>query len=157
MKMTAKSATKKVAAKKAAPAADGVTGPAESEAQRTAFEALLAKHPPNAQKLGEAARKLILRLVPGVIESVWLRQSVASYGTGPKKMSEHFAYVVFAKAHISLGFNYGVDLPDPGGPLQGSGKSFRSRKIHAAEDLDRPSLLTLLKRSTTRRVPPIRG
>jgi hypothetical protein len=75
------------------------------------------------------------------------------YGVGPKKMSEHFCHITFHKNHVNLGFNYGSELPDPEGLLQGSGKLFRHVKITTPEDLSNPALRRLLEVATTHRMP----
>ena len=123
----------------------GVTGPAKSPAQQAAFGELIARQAPTVQELARAARALILRLLPGTIESVWLQQGTCSYGTGPRKMKDHFAYFVFAKGHLTLGLYQGAQLPDPKGLLAGTGKAMRSTKIATRADLESPALQQLLK------------
>lgn len=154
-KTTAKTTAKKSAAKKPAAAADGVHGPAKDKAQRAAFEAVVAKHPPEVQKLASKARALVIEAMPGVLETVWPKQGVTSYGTGPKKMSDHFTFFLFNKGHLSFGFYFGAELPDPEGLLEGTGKSLRHVKVRSEDDLARPALKALLKKATTHRVPPL--
>ena len=57
-----------------------------------------------------------------LLEVVRLGDRAATYGVGPKKMSEHFCYIAPQKYYVNLGFMYGADLPDPNGLLEGSGK-----------------------------------
>jgi hypothetical protein len=37
-----------------------------------------------------------------------VRQRIASYGIGPKKMSEHYAYIALHSTHVNLGFYRGA-------------------------------------------------
>jgi hypothetical protein len=133
----------------------GRTGRAKEGAQKAAFEAMIAQHSPEVQVLAKAARDAILHAMPDVVESVWEKQGTASYGTGPKKMSEHFTYFTFAKKHLTFGFYYGADLPDPFGLLEGSGKTMRSVKIALEEQLESAAFRALLTRATAHRVPPL--
>ncbi len=79
--------------------------------------------------------------------------SGASKSVGPKKATEHFCYISMHKSHIDLGFNYGSELPDPEGLLQGTGKLFRHLKITTPEDLARPAVRRLLEAASTHRMP----
>ena len=113
----------------------GTTGPAGCTAQVAAFEALVGGQTDGVADLARQVRSLVQQVMPNVIETVWLGQGTASYGVGPKKMSDRFVYLTFAKHHVGFGFYYGADLPDPHGLLQGTGKSMRRVKISAADDL----------------------
>ena len=118
-----------------------------------AFEAILEPCSPAVAEIARRARGLILAVLPGAYEIVWERQRIAGYGTGPKKMSEHFAHLTLHKAHCGLGFNYGAELPDPEGRLEGSGKLIRHVKLHSAEEVDGPALRQLLEAAIHHRVP----
>lgn len=58
-----------------------------------------------------------------------------------------------ATNHVTFGFNYGAELPDPKNLLEGTGKLFRHCKIKSIAALDNPDLIKLLKYATTYRVP----
>jgi len=75
----------------------------------------------------------------------WPRLQVIGYGVGPKKSTEHFCYIGLYGEHINLGFNYGIDLPDPDKLLEGAGKKFRHVKIRNIEDVKRSTLRKLLQ------------
>ena len=89
------------------------------------FEGFPKKHEDIALRLQHE----IADIYPGVVEIVWKKQNIASYGVGPKKMSEHFCYIGFYKNQINLGFYKGATLPDPKNLLEGSGKKLRHIKI----------------------------
>lgn len=118
------------------------------------FEEILVDFAPSIQDLARQTRRLIFDVLPQTVEVVWPRQKNAGYGTGPKKMSEHFCWIAPARQHVSLGFYYGAELPDPEHLLEGTGKLMRHVKIRSLEDLNRPGLRQMIKFSTTHRVPP---
>lgn len=117
------------------------------------FNEILADSTPEVRELALQARKLIRDVMPDVVEMPWPRQRIAGYGVGPKKMTEHFCYISVHKSHLDLGFNYGSELADPEGLLQGTGKLFRHLKITTPEDLARPAVRRLLKAASTHRMP----
>ena len=119
------------------------------------FEQAIQSFSDNIKEIARQTRKLIYKVLPEVVEIVWIRQKNAGFGTGPKKKTEHFCWLMPATNHVNLGFNYGAELPDPKNLLKGSGKLFRHHKIKSVEDLLNPDLITLLKYSTTYRVPTI--
>lgn len=119
------------------------------------FEQIIESHPPDIQELAKATRELIFTLMPRAVEVVWTSQKIAGYGTGKKKKTEHFSWIIPTKKHVTLGFNYGAEIPDPKALLEGSGKLYRHLKVKSMEDLNNPDVIALLKFSTTYRVPPL--
>lgn len=105
------------------------------------------------QEIARQTRKLIYNVLPDVVEVVWIRQKNIGFGTGPKKKTEHFCWLMPATNHVTLGFNYGAELPDPKNLLEGTGKLFRHYKLKSVEDVSNPDLIKLLKYSITYRVP----
>jgi len=109
------------------------------------FDDALARSNPQTKKLANALRTLISTVYPKVVEVPWPRLQVIGYGVGPKKSTEHFCYIGLYGEHINLGFNYGMDLPDPDKLLEGAGKKFRHVKIRNIEDVKRSTLRKLLQ------------
>lgn len=108
------------------------------------FEELIETAAPEVQALARAAKHIIEEIMPNVVEVIWLNQNIASYGVGPKKMSEHFCYIALFKKRINLGFYYGSELPDPTHLLEGTGNLLRHIKIAKLEQLDDPALRQLV-------------
>jgi hypothetical protein len=90
-----------------------------------------------------------------VLEVVWNHQRTVGFGTGPKKMSEHFCYLALHRAHVNLGFNYGAELPDPNGLLGGPGARVRAMRLTSTEQLADPAVRVLIEAATRHRVPPM--
>lgn len=120
------------------------------------FQAMVAGFRPETAELANAVRKYVLDFLPGAYEIVWPHQKTAGYGTGPRKMSEHFAWIAPYEKHVVLGFVYGTELPDPQGLLEGTGARLRHVKARALADLARPGLRELLAAAVKHRVPPLR-
>lgn len=120
-----------------------------------AFEQVTESFSDYIKEIARQIRKLVYKVLPEVVEIVWIKQKNIGFGTGPKKKTEHFCWVMPATNHVTLGFNYGAELPDPTNLLEGTGKLFRHYKVKSVEDLSNPDLIKLLRYSTTYRVPPI--
>lgn len=58
-----------------------------------------------------------------------------------------FAYVHAFRAHASVGFYNGADLPDPAGLLEGAGKRMRHVKLRPGQALDEAALDALIAAS----------
>src|SRR5258706_7761001 len=93
------------------------------------FEDILVNAQPELRRVCESLRHLIASLHEGFVEVVWPKQRIASYGVGPKKMTEHYAYIGVQGSHVNLGFYHGASLADPEGLLEGTGKELRHVKL----------------------------
>ncbi len=93
------------------------------------FKDVLAAARPDLRPVCEALRSRIGSLHKDFVEVVWPRQKIASFGVGPRKMSDHYAYIAVQSSHINLGFYQGASLPDPAGLLDGTGKELRHIKF----------------------------
>ena len=89
-----------------------------------AFEEILAGRAAETARLARAARALIRELDPDVVEVPWPKQGIIGYGIGPKKYSQHYAYLALYGNQVNVGFNQAAELDDPTGLLGGSGKTF---------------------------------
>ena len=115
------------------------------------FGELLADVEP---KLAAIARRLrsIIRAVDGnTVETVRLGDNAATYGVGPRKMTDGYAYIMPKRGYINLGFYQGAMLADPAGLLEGTGKGLRHVKIRSLADANRPSVRALIAQALARR------
>lgn len=122
-----------------------------------AFGQLLVDRSDDVRAIATAIRDLVYDVLPDAVEVVWLTQGSVGWGSGPKKFTEQFAYLMPFKKHVTLGFYYGGDLPDPhrllpmqGGRQAGGRLSMRSVKLATLSEVENPSLRTLITESTTR-------
>ena len=121
------------------------------------FEKAIQSFSDIIKDIARQTRQLIYDILPNVVEVVWVQQKNIGFGTGARKKTEHFCWVMPATNHVNLGFNYGAELPDPYNLLEGTGKLFRHIKIKSVEQLSNKELVTLLRYSTTYRVPQIKN
>jgi hypothetical protein len=117
------------------------------------FLRVLANFSPEIGSTAMRARTAIFDVLPEAFEVVWLQQKNTGYGTGPKKQTEHFAWISPASKHVTFGFNYGAELPDPTGLLEGTGLRFRHVKLRTMAEVERPAFQRLLKAAVGHRVP----
>ena len=111
------------------------------------FAQVRAAAPPSLRPVADFLRALITSLDRGCVEVVWPRQQIASFGVGPRKMSQHYAYIGVHRSHLNLGFYHGASLGDPAGILEGSGKRLRHVKIRGMAAARRPAIRALLLRA----------
>lgn len=115
------------------------------------FDDILKIAGPELRPICEALRRRVASLHPAFVEVVWPRLKIASYGIGPKKLSEHYAYVGVMPAHVNLGFYHGASLADPEGLLEGAGRKLRHVKIRDVASTKRPALTALLREAIAER------
>lgn len=120
------------------------------------FELAIKSFSDEIKDIARETRKLIYKVLPETVEVVWVQQKNTGFGTGIKKKTEHFCWLMPASKHVNLGFNYGAELPDPKNLLEGTGKLFRHIKIKTVSQLKDKDLIELLKYSTTYKVPQVK-
>jgi hypothetical protein len=113
-------------------------------AQDDGWDELLAQLSAEVAALVRAADDVVRRTDPDVVRVVWPHQKTVGYGVGPKKMSEHYAYLAVHPKHVNLGCNYGAHLDD-GGLLEGTGRNMRKMTVRTVDALDDPRVVPLLR------------
>ena len=109
------------------------------------FDDILVKAAPELRLVCESLRSRIASLHRDFVEVVWPRPKIASFGVGPKKMSEHYAYIAVHRSHVNLGFYHSASLADPSGLLEGTGKKLRHVKLRDVSAAKNPALAVLLR------------
>ena len=104
---------------------------------------------------------LVYDVLPETVEVVWPRQGSVGWGTGTKKFTEQFAYLMPFTKHVTLGFYRGGEIPDPEGLLPATGGrqasgtlSMRSLRLSTLEQVRQPALRSLIEASTRQGIPP---
>jgi hypothetical protein len=126
----------------------------------SAFRQILASATPEISEVADAVRRLVYDVLPQTVEVVWPKQGSVGWGTGPKKFSEQFAYLMPFKQHVTLGFYYGGELSDPAGLLPRTGGrqvsgtlAMRSMKLTTLDQVSQPALRALLHEAVRHKVP----
>ena len=125
-------------------------------AQLGTFDDLLALTPTPLRAVAEALRTAALAAHPQACETVRLGDKAATYGLGPRKMLDGYAYVMPHARWVNLGFYQGAVLPDPEGLLEGTGARLRHVKVRSAQEAALPALRALLAAAAERRAAPAR-
>lgn len=128
-----------------------------STAKLGTFDDLVKITPKAQQPIIKRLRELILELHPQACEVVRLGDRAATYGLGPKKMIEGYAYLMPYAGWINLGFYKGAELPDPQGLMEGTGAKMRHVKVRALAEAEQPAIKALLKAALTERKQALAG
>jgi hypothetical protein len=115
------------------------------------FDDILATATPELRSVCKALRSLIASSNERFVEVVWPKQKIASFGVGPKKMTEHYAYIGVQPSHVNLGFYHGISLPDPAGLLEGTGKELRHLKLRNVSEVKKPCVVALVREAISER------
>ena len=115
------------------------------------FDDLLAIAKEPLRPIMSRLRETILAIHPEACETVRLGDRAATYGLGPRKMIDGYAYVMPHSEWVNLGFFQGASLNDPGGLLEGSGAKMRHVKVRSIADAERPEIRELVAAAVAER------
>ena len=115
------------------------------------FADLLADTRSEMRPVATALRELILDVHPDAVEVVRLGDRAATFGVGPKKMSEAHTYVLPHEHWVNLGFFWGAILDDPDSRLEGTGANMRHVKVRSLAEVADPSLRALIQEALAER------
>jgi hypothetical protein len=121
------------------------------KAARGTFDELLAGVEPNLAAIARRLRAIIRAVDKSTVETVRLGDNAATYGVGPKKMTDGYAYIMPMRGYVNLGFYQGALLADPERLLAGTGKGLRHIKIRSVAEAIRPAVRALLAQALARR------
>ena len=106
--------------------------------------------------VAESVRALILEIHPDACEVVRLGEKAASYGCGPRKMIDGYAYIMPFRSWVNLGFFQGASLMDPQGLLEGTGAKLRHIKLRTVDDTEQPGVRALVEQACAERKAALR-
>ena len=115
------------------------------------FDYLLQVTADDLRPIVRALREAIFDVHPEACEVVRLGDRAATYGVGPRKMIDGYAYILPNRAWVNLGFYQGVSLPDPERLLEGTGAKMRHVKIRALEDASQADVRALVEAALAER------
>ena len=113
-------------------------------------EALLDGFPDAIRETGLTLRSLILRTVPGTVETIRSGWRWVAYSLPEGKRVRNFAWIGPERKHIHLGFEHGTLLADPDRLLHGAEerlKQFRYFTFEPSIDVDEAILADYLRRA----------
>jgi hypothetical protein len=109
------------------------------------FDELMADTEDAMRPIARRLRQAVLEIHPDAVEVVRLGDRAATYGLGPRKMSEGYCYVLPYRDWVNLGFFRGAELPDPAGRLEGTGAELRHVKVRSIEATEADEMRALIK------------
>jgi hypothetical protein len=116
------------------------------------FDGILAVHPPEIREIAHDLRRIIARIHSTSVETPRKGEKCTTYGIGPRKMTQAFAYIMPFADHVNLGFYHGALISDPNGILEGAGKGARHVKVRSAKDAASPAIKALIHAAVTERL-----
>jgi hypothetical protein len=114
---------------------------------------LLRRYEPDVQATTLALRAAVLDEIAPCHEAIFpIKKKWISvlYSTTQKRMRDNICLIVVYRDHVNLMFPRGVDLKDPRGLLEGSGKAMRHVKMLSPADVDRPGVRALVRQAKKR-------
>ena len=115
------------------------------------FADMVEMTPAPLRSITTRLKDLLLLVDPDAVIVVRLGDRAATFGVGPKKMSEGYCHIIPHKDWVNLGFYQGSALPDPAALLQGTGAKIRHAKLRKLEDCENPQLLELIHAAVAER------
>ena len=110
------------------------------------LDEFLDDYKPDVRNLALQLRDLVYEIEPEVIEQIDIPAHLLAYGYA-KTYTHLMCAIILYKDYINLGFPRGVDLPDPEGLLEGTGKRARHVKIRETEQIELPEVAALIQAS----------
>lgn len=105
---------------------------------------LLSDRPSDVAAFAIAMRKQVLKLTGQCSEMLYRTYAVSNVFTFTGKLGQGFVHIATYGGHVNLGFNQGVDLQDPQGLLEGTGKRIRHVRIDSLKMIKSPSVKKLV-------------
>jgi len=116
----------------------GAPGPTADD-----FETLLQPHTPAVAETARALRLVLAEAFPDAIEQVDFGNKLLAVGKSMAMRDLTFAIIPHS-AHVNLQLPDGVDLPDPDGLIEGTGKRIRHVKVRSVGDAAAPWLRAVI-------------
>lgn len=119
---------------------------APKRATRQEVQEFLAAYTPPVRAIALKVRALVFTVAPTAIEQIDPAAKLIGYGFS-RTYKGTICVIMPLKSAVNLGFPRGVDLPDPTGLLEGTGKRARHVKITEVQEVEAAALRALLEAS----------
>lgn len=114
------------------------------------WDAVLAEHDPAVADAAHALERLLVEELPGAVVQFDPGDGLLAIGTSAKMRGLLFA-IIPHRAHVNLQLADGVDLPDPTGLIEGTGKRIRHVKVRSADAVGSPAVRAIVQAQIDRR------
>ena len=96
----------------------------------------LSTFPPEIRKLANELRALVKETVPNVKEAVYTGWKLIGYRVKQGRRDAYFCFIAPFENRLMLGFEYGIQLFDPGLRLEGDGTQVRYLTVRKEDDIE---------------------
>jgi hypothetical protein len=103
------------------------------------FEKVLAGNAPDMAETARALRATVKTAMPDAVEQIDFGNGLLAIGRS-RAMRDLLFAIIPHKAHVNLQLADGVDLPNPDGAIEGTGKRIRHIKVRSVEGAASPPL-----------------
>jgi hypothetical protein len=107
------------------------------------WDAVLAEHDPPIAEAARAVQRVLEANLPGAVVQFDSGNGLLAIGTSLKMRDLLFA-IIPHRAHVNLQLADGVDLPDPNGLIEGTGKRIRHVKVRSAGAAASPAIRAIV-------------
>ena len=114
------------------------------------WDAVLAEHDPAIAEAARAVQRLLKTSLPDAVVQFDPGNGLLAIGTSAAMRDLLFA-IIPHRAHVNLQLADGVDLPDPNGLIEGTGKRIRHVKVRTAEAAASPAIRAIVGAQIKRR------
>ena len=108
------------------------------------------------QQIATMLRDTILAIHPAAIQTAKPGWGAVQFGFSARNKEIH-SYLMPQKDRINLGFYFGVNLPDPDGLLEGTGKALRHVKLRDMDQAASKPITDLITASVQERSAALGG
>ena len=105
---------------------------------------LFAERGPEIQAIARALRTRLQAELPGVIEQVDFGNKLIAFGRSMRMRGLLFSIIPHG-SWVNLQLADGVDLPDPDGLIEGTGKRIRHVKIRSVDAASSPAVVAIIR------------
>ncbi|HEX5015738.1 MAG TPA: DUF1801 domain-containing protein [Candidatus Limnocylindrales bacterium] len=116
----------------------GSSGPTQKD-----FDTLLANHTPVIQETARALRQVLVAAFPEAVEQVDFGNKLLAVGKSMAMRDLTFAIIPHS-GHVNLQLADGLEVPDPTGLVEGTGKRIRHVKVRSVEAAAAPALRAIV-------------
>lgn len=109
------------------------------------FDDIVEMTPKPLRPVTVRLKELLLSVDPDACIVVRLGDRAATFGVGPRKMSEGYCYILPYANWVNLGFYRGVDISDPEELLEGTGAKMRHIKVRSIEECGNPRIVAMIR------------
>jgi hypothetical protein len=108
------------------------------------IDRLVSEQPPGIQAIERALRARIQMELPRVVERVDFGNKLIAFGRSARMRGQLFSLIAHA-SWVNLQLSDGVELPDPEGLIEGTGKRIRHVKIRSVESASVPAVVAIIR------------